>query len=58
MCVWGGGGGGGHGVGEEKILNGRTVQILTRLYFILSYFIETLCGKEMKFLRQFQAVQE
>lgn len=51
-------GGGCHGVGEKKILNGRTVQILTRLYFILSYFIETLCGKEMKFLRQFQAVQE
>ena len=26
------GGGGGHGVGEEKILNKRTVKILTRLY--------------------------
>ena len=49
-----GGSGGVHGVGEEKILNGRTVKNFNKVIF---YLIET-CGREMTFLRQLQAVQE
>ena len=39
--ISGGSGGGGHGLGEEKILNGRTVKNFNKVIF---YFTERCVG--------------
>ena len=43
---------------EEAVFNGGMVQILTTSFFRPFLLGRNMCGRGMKFLRQFQAVQE